>query len=272
MLPVSACRCRRLLVVRGKWSSHGFSKKAPLEKAEKRWCRQPAGSQPAFHQDTLTTMLNLAPLELTGADFKENSSRCHSDSTWPTLEHLIKCINCYKWLQWKVKTFFDFYTDFWHDIAQVAGEDLAIQHALQNPSFEIVFCSSLFSILFLTESPHKDHRQSLTHLKPLSCQRVPTAASSHGSRSSRLCCPREALSPNGSCDGAQASETLQERVAAAFHVRELGQKSSRKSISIMKADFPPPFFFSFPDYGKRWIIYLIWPIKAQKRVRFSYQK
>lgn len=191
-------------------------------------------------------MLNLAPLELTGADFKENSSRCHSDSTWPTLEHLIKCINCYKWLQWKVKTFFDFYTDFWHDIAQVAGEDLAIQHALQNPSFEIVFCSSLFSILFLTESPHKDHRQSLTHLKPLSCQRVPTAASSHGSRSSRLCCPREALSPNGSCDGAQASETLQERVAAAFHVRELGQKSSRKSISIMKTDFSPPFFFFFP--------------------------
>lgn len=59
-------------------------KGAPLEKAEKCWRSQPAGTWrclPLGYNRLLFKILNLVPLELTRSDFKENNFRCYLDST-----------------------------------------------------------------------------------------------------------------------------------------------------------------------------------------------
>lgn len=53
----------------------------------------------------------------------------------------------------------------------------------------------------------------------------------------------------------------------AHDIRALVQKSYTKSISIMKMYFSPFFF----NYGKRWLMCLIWPIKRHKIIHFYHQ-
>lgn len=53
----------------------------------------------------------------------------------------------------------------------------------------------------------------------------------------------------------------------AHDIRALVQKSYTKSISIIKIYFSPFFF----NYGKRWIMCLIWPIERHKIIDFYYQ-